>query len=102
METPKARVLLVLPSDVLDRARVLAGRATTELRLPVSMQIVLRALIEEGLKRSDSPALQANFERQATAVRNIRRAVHARARAEAADAAARRPSHRRELSRRRK
>jgi len=45
----ETRVLLVLPQDVLDRARVLAGKATTALKLPVSLQIVLRALIEEGL-----------------------------------------------------
>src|SRR2546427_3547159 len=47
----KTRVLLVLPEDVLGQARVLAGRATAALKLPVSLQIVLRALIEEGLKR---------------------------------------------------
>ena len=48
----EARVLVILPRDLLDRARALAGRATTSLRLPVSLQIVLRALIEEGLKDS--------------------------------------------------
>jgi hypothetical protein len=96
----KAKVLLILPSDVLERARVLAGRATTELLLPVSLQIVLRALIEEGLKRSDSRPLLANVERQATAVRDLRRAV--RARVAGAAAAAHRPSDRREPSRRRK
>ena len=42
----KTRVLLVLPAEVLDRARVFAGKATTALKLPVSVQIVLRALIE--------------------------------------------------------
>jgi hypothetical protein len=68
----KARVLLILSQDVLDRARVLAGRATTTLKLPVSLQIVLRALIEEGLKRTDDPALLANVEGQANAVRRIR------------------------------
>jgi len=67
----KARVLLVLPQDVLDRARVLAGRATTALKLPVSLQIVLRALIEEGLKREDRAVL-ANVEAQAHTVRRIR------------------------------
>ncbi len=69
----KARVLLILSQDVLDRARVFAGRATTTLKLPVSLQIVLRALIEEGLKRDDNPALLANVEGQANAVRRIRR-----------------------------
>ena len=68
----KARVLLILPQDVLDRARVLAGKATTALKLPVSLQIVLRALIGEGLKRDDHPALLANIEDQAKAVRHKR------------------------------
>ena len=68
----KTRILLILPRDVLDRARVLAGKATITLKLPVSVQIVLRALIEEGLKREKDPALLANVERQAHAVRHIR------------------------------
>ncbi|HXJ82986.1 MAG TPA: hypothetical protein VMS64_30400 [Candidatus Methylomirabilis sp.] len=68
----KARVLLVLPQDVLDRARVMAGKATTTLKLPVSVQIVLRALLEEGLKRGSDRALLANVESQAQAVRRIR------------------------------
>ena len=67
----KTRVLLILSQDALDRARVFAGKATTSLKLPVSLQIVLRALIEEGLKRSD-PALLANVESQAKAVRQAR------------------------------
>ena len=68
----KSRVLLILPQDVLDRARVLAGKATTALKLPVSLQIVLRALIEEGLKRDGDRNLLANVEAQAQAVRRIR------------------------------
>ena len=72
MFTNKTSVLLVLTQDVLDRARVLAGRATTALKLPVSLQIVLRALIEEGLKRDHHPALLANVEGQAKAVRHLR------------------------------
>ena len=68
----KTRVLLVLSQDALDRARVFSGKATTSLKLPVSLQIVLRALIEEGLKRSDNPALLANVESQAKAVRHAR------------------------------
>jgi hypothetical protein len=68
----RARVLLILSQDVLDRARVLAGKATTTLKLPVSLQIVLRALIEEGLKRDGHPALLANVEAQARAVRHKR------------------------------
>jgi len=97
MGMDKTKVLLILPSDVLDRARILAGRATAELRLPVSLQIALRGLIEEGLKRSNAPELMSNFERQARAVRDIRRAAHQRARVESP---AGRSSQRRELSRR--
>lgn len=72
MFATKTRVLLVLSQDVLDRARVVAGKATAALKLPVSLQIVLRALIGEGLQRDDDPALLANIEGQAKAVRNIR------------------------------
>ena len=68
----KARVLLVLPEESLGRARVLAGKAMATLRLPVSLQIVLRALIEEGLKRDDKQAILANVAAQAHAVRLIR------------------------------
>ena len=68
----KTRVLLILPQYILDRARVLAGKATTTLKLPVSLQIVLRALIEEGLKRDGDRNLLANVEGQAHAVRRIR------------------------------
>jgi hypothetical protein len=71
----RARVLLILRRDVLDRARVAAGRATTALKLPVSLQIVLRALIEEGLKRNEDPALLANVEAQTKAVRQMRSAA---------------------------
>jgi hypothetical protein len=71
----KATVLLVLSQDVLDGARVMAGKATTTLKLSVSLQIALRALIEEGLKRDNDPALLANVERQVQAVRHIRRAA---------------------------
>src|SRR3990172_11911005 len=69
----ETRVLLTLPQDVLDRARVLAGKATTALKLPVSLQIVFRALIEEGLKRDGDRTLLPNVEAQAQAVRRIRR-----------------------------
>ena len=72
MSTNKTKVLLVLRQDVLDRARVLAGKATTALKLPVSLQIVLRALIAVGLKRDNHPALLANVEGQAKAVRHQR------------------------------
>lgn len=76
-------VLLVLSWDVLDQARVLAGRATMTLKLPVSLQIVLRAVIEEGLKRATAPALLANVERQAKAMRQSRSVARHRARAHA-------------------
>jgi len=78
----KTRVLLIVSQDILDRARVFAGRATTTLKLPVSLQIVLRALIEEGLKWADNPALLANVEGQAKAVRRIRSAPRRGGRAE--------------------
>jgi len=68
----KTRLLLILSQDVLDQARVIAGKATTVLKLPVSLQIVLRALIWVGLKRESHPALVANIESQARAVRQKR------------------------------
>ncbi|MGH7324794.1 MAG: hypothetical protein ACREJ9_09110 [Candidatus Rokuibacteriota bacterium] len=77
----KTKVLLILPQGVLDQARVFAGRATTTLLLPVSLQIVLRALIEEGLKWADNPALLANVEGQAKAVRHIRKVARQAGRA---------------------
>jgi hypothetical protein len=75
MATNKTKVLLMLTQDVLDRARVLAGQETTALKLPVSLQIVLRALIEVGLKRHNQPALLANVEGRARAVRHQRSVV---------------------------
>ena len=75
MLVDRATVLLIVARDSLDRARVLAGRATTKLKLAVSLQIVLRALIEEGLKQPDAPALLRNIQRQAHAVREIRAAA---------------------------
>jgi hypothetical protein len=74
----EARVLIILPRDLVDRARGLAGRATASLKLPVSLQIVLRALIEEGLKQPTDPALLANVGRQAETVRRIRRETRRR------------------------
>jgi hypothetical protein len=78
----EAKVLLSLSQAAMDRARVLAGRATITLKLPVSLQIVLRALIEEGLKRGDTAVLFENFERQARMVRDIRRAARERMRSD--------------------
>src|SRR5213594_844544 len=68
----EARVLIILPRDLVDRARGLAGRATVSMKLPVSLQIVLRALIEESLRRPTNPDLLANVSRQAVTVRRIR------------------------------
>jgi hypothetical protein len=68
----RTRLLLILSQDMLDQARVIAGRATTALKLPVSLQIVLRALIWVGLKRESYSALAANIESQARAVRQKR------------------------------
>jgi hypothetical protein len=71
----KTRVLLVLPQGVLDRARVFAGSATTRFKRPVSLQMVLRALIDEGLKRDGDRAILANVEAQIHAILRIRSAV---------------------------
>ena len=68
----KTRLLLILSQELLDQARVIAGRATTTFKLPVSLQIVLRALIWVGLKRESHSALFANIESQAKAVREKR------------------------------
>jgi hypothetical protein len=65
-------LLLLLPQDVLDQARVLAGQATARLKLTVSVQIVPRALIDEGLHRPSDRTLLANVARQARAVHRIR------------------------------
>ena len=85
----KARVLLLLSQDALDRARVCAGQATATLKLPVSLQIVLRALIEEGLRWPGRRAFLANVEAQAKAVRHIRRARRNGGQGEPADAGGR-------------
>jgi hypothetical protein len=68
----RARVLLILPQDVLDRARVFAGEAMTKLKGPVSLQMVLRALIDDGLRRERDRALLTNIEVQMRAVREVR------------------------------
>jgi hypothetical protein len=77
----KVRVLLILPREVMDRARVFTGEAITRLKGPVSLQMVLRAFIDEGLKRDSQRAILANIESQVRAVRELRSRVHARARA---------------------
>ena len=68
-----ARILLILSQTILDRARVLAGQTTTVLKRPVSLQIVLRALLEVGLKQENRSILVASVERQAEAVHQRRR-----------------------------
>ncbi len=78
----RTKVLLMLSQEVVDQARIVAGKATITLKLPVSLQIVLRALIEDGLKRDDHPTLLANVESQAKAVRRLRSVAHQGGRAE--------------------
>ena len=68
----RTKVLLVMPQRLLDQARGFAGAATSKLKGPVSLQIVLRALIDEGLKGDGARAVLANIEGQAQAVRQIR------------------------------
>src|SRR5919106_1624374 len=48
----KTRVLLILSQDVVDRARVVAGKATVTLKLPVSLQIVMRALVQARVRQT--------------------------------------------------
>ena len=71
----KTKVLLVVPREVLDRARVFSGAATTRFKRPVSLQMVLRALIDERLKRDGDRAVLANVEDQVQPVLRIRSAV---------------------------
>jgi len=68
----KTKVLLMVPQGVLDRARGFAGEAMSKLKRPVSLQMVLRALIDEGLKRAGDGAVLVNVEGQVQAVRRIR------------------------------
>jgi hypothetical protein len=68
----KTKVLLMVPQGVLDRARGFAGEAMSKLKRPVSLQMVLRALIDEGLKRDSDGAVLVNVEGQVQAVRRIR------------------------------
>jgi len=86
----RAKVLLILPQVALDRARVYAGEAMTKLKGPVSLQMVLRALIDEGLRRERDRALLANVEGQMRAVREVR----SRGRRPAASPRAAKPSAR--------
>jgi hypothetical protein len=72
MFADETRVLIILPRELVNRARGLAGRATMSMKLPVSLQIVFRALIEEGLKRPTDEGLLANVAHQAETIRRIR------------------------------
>jgi|SRR5919106_5643370 hypothetical protein len=78
----KSKVLLILSQEIVDQARTVAGKATVTLKLPVSLQIVLRALIEDGLKRDARQTLLANVESQAKAVRRLRSMARQGGRAE--------------------
>ena len=79
MFVDETRILIVLSRSLVDRARRLAGRATVSMKVPVSLQIVLRALIEEGLKQPNASALLTNIRRQADTVRRIRSTARRRA-----------------------
>jgi hypothetical protein len=72
MRENRTRLLLILSQDLLDHARVIAGQATSVLKLPVSLQIVLRALISVRLKRESHSAVFASIASQAGAVRQQR------------------------------
>jgi hypothetical protein len=93
MFADETRVLIILPRELVNRARGVAGRATMSMKLPVSLQIVFRALIEEGLKRPTDAGLVANVARQAETVRRIR--SEARRRPDSPNALRRRAAHRR-------
>jgi hypothetical protein len=69
----KTSVLLILPQNVVDRARAFAGEATMNFKRSVSLQMVLRAFVDEGLSRHGDRAVLANVARQVEVVRQIRR-----------------------------
>lgn len=96
MFADETRVLIILPTALVHRARGLAGRATMSMKLPVSLQIVFRALIEQGLKRPTDEGLLANVARQAETVRRIR--SEARRRPAASNTLRRPAAHRRSRS----
>jgi hypothetical protein len=78
MFADETSVLIILPTALVNRARGLSGRATMSMKLSVSLQIVLRALIEETLKRPTDAGLLANIVHQAETVRRIRRQARRR------------------------
>jgi hypothetical protein len=61
MFADQTRTVLILPQALLDRARVFAGEATSQLKRMVSLQMVLRALIDEGLKQDGGRAVLATL-----------------------------------------
>ena len=65
-------VFLVTKPLGIYMARVFAGEAMTKLKGPVSLQMVLRALIDDGLRGDRDRALLANIEIQMRAVREVR------------------------------
>jgi hypothetical protein len=77
MNNLRGRVLLFVSENVLGQARVLAGEMTATLGLPVSLQVVLRALIEEGLEQRRHPHVSGRIEAHANAVREARRMARA-------------------------
>jgi hypothetical protein len=95
MFADETRVLIILPTALVNRARGLAGRATMSMKLPVSLQIVFRALIEESLKRPTDEGLLANIGHQAETVRRIRSEARRRP---GTHATRRRAAHRRPRS----
>jgi hypothetical protein len=62
----KARVLIILPRDLVDRARGLAGRATISMKLPVSLANVsrqaemVRRIRSEARRRPMAPCVAAS------------------------------------------
>jgi hypothetical protein len=90
----KARVLLILPREVLDRARVFAGETIAKLKASVSLQMVFRALIDEGLKRERDRAILAHVEDQVRAVRELRSRARRPATMRRSPTATARPSRR--------
>jgi hypothetical protein len=71
---------------------VFTGGAITKLKGAVSLQMVLRALIDEGLKRERGGAILANIKDQARAMRELRGRTRRLAMARRSSGARGRPS----------
>ncbi len=65
--------------ELLQRIPLFANVEAAKLKLPVSLQIILRALIEEGLEWANDPAVLANIEAHANAIRRTRMLARRRA-----------------------